>query len=147
MKVEKKNFQLNMKFLSFDCAFAICNHASYIWHDPISMIHRRHTCDMIKGKSQMSGILILFTGLKRWQILMFYTVCLRKDSDQNVTFQMDKWLILKNQNWILLTCDPFTLIVTYCYKIFFKCLKNLNFFPLSETKLACVLLITFPSHA
>ena len=31
--------------------------------------------------------------------------------DENVTFQMDKWLILKNLNWILSTCDPFLLIM------------------------------------
>ena len=38
--------------------------------------------------------------------------------DQNVAFQMDKWFILKNQNWQLPTCDSFLLIVSHIMKKF-----------------------------
>ena len=31
--------------------------------------------------------------------------CLRRGLDQNVAIKMDKWFTLKNQNWILPTCD------------------------------------------
>ena len=40
-------------------------------------------------------------------------VWLRWGLDQNVAFFMDKWFILKNQNWILLTCDSFPLKVSH----------------------------------
>ena len=33
--------------------------------------------------------------------------------NQNVAFWMDKWFILKNQNWILSTCDSFPLIMSH----------------------------------
>ena len=69
------------------------------------------------------------TGLKRWQILMFFIVFklwrmfispqldlrLRWGLDQNVAFLMDKWLMLKTQNWILPTCDSFPLIMSHIY--------------------------------
>ena len=38
------------------------------------------------------------------------------DLDQNVAFQIDKWFILKNQNWKLSTCDSFPLIVSHLRK-------------------------------
>ena len=51
---------------------------------------------------------------------------LRWDLDQNAAFKMDKWFILKNQNWKLQTCDSFPLIVSHlCIDEMFlmKCLK------------------------
>ena len=39
-------------------------------------------------------------------------VQLRWGLDHNVTFSMGKWFILKNQNWILPTCDSFPLIMS-----------------------------------
>ena len=69
------------------------------------------------------------TGLKRWQILMFFIVFklrrmfispqpdvwLRWGLDQNVAFLMDKCLMFKTQNWILPTCDSFPLIVSHMF--------------------------------
>ena len=39
-------------------------------------------------------------------------VQLRWNLNQNVAFNMDKWLKLKNHSWMLLTCDSIFLIVS-----------------------------------
>ena len=43
-------------------------------------------------------------------------VWLRWDLDKNVAFKMVNWFTLKNQNWKLLTCDSFPLIVSQIVK-------------------------------
>ena len=40
--------------------------------------------------------------------------------DQHVAFQMDKRFILKNENWILPTCDSLPLIVSHICNDFWK---------------------------
>ena len=86
----------------------------YMWHDQGEWVGCREYW-------------LWVTGLKRWQILMFFIVFklqrmfispqldirLRWGLDQNVAFVMDKWLMLKTQNWILPTCDSFPLIMSH----------------------------------
>ena len=86
----------------------------YMWHDQEEWVGCREYWFWV-------------TALKRCQILMFFIVFkfqrmiislqpdvrLRWGLDQNVAFSMDKWLILKTQNWILPTCDSFPLIVSH----------------------------------
>ena len=55
----------------------------------------------------------LFLNFKKLFISLQLDVLLRCGLDQNVAFLMDKWFILKNQNWILPTCDSFLLIVSH----------------------------------
>ena len=66
-------------------------------------------------------------GLKRWQILLFYIVfelqrifhisaarCpIEMGFSSKWNIFMDKWFILNNQNWILLTCDSFPLTMSH----------------------------------
>ena len=70
---------------------------------------------MIKGNESDVGNIDLELQAKRGDKFLFYVVFelkelnislqpdvrLRCDLDQNVTFLMDKWFMLKNQNWIL----------------------------------------------
>ena len=93
----------------------------YMWHDQGEWVGCREYWFWV-------------TGLKRWQILMFFIVFklqrmfispqpdvwLRWGLDQNVTFYKDKWLMLKTQNWILLTCDSFPLIMSHIPSLIWK---------------------------
>ena len=91
----------------------------YMWHDQGEWVGCREYSFWV-------------TGLKIWQILMFFIVFklqrmfisaqpgvrLKWGLDQNVAFWMDKWLMLKTQNWILPTCDSFPLIVSHIIHLF-----------------------------
>ena len=55
----------------------------------------------------------LFLNFTELSISLQPDVWLRWGLDQNVALLMDKWLLLKNQNWILSTCDSFPLIVSH----------------------------------
>ena len=81
-----------------------------------------------RGMSRMSGILILSYRLK--EVINFYllhcfklhriahissTSCpIEMGLDQNVAIKMDKWFILKNQNWKLQTCDSLFSSTSHC---------------------------------
>ena len=56
-------------------------------------------------------ILYIVLNFKKIVISLYLDVWLRWGLDQNVAFEMDKWLKLKTQNW-LPTCDSFPLIVS-----------------------------------
>ena len=72
-----------------------------------------------RGMSRMSGILILSYRLKEMinsyvlhcfelqRILYIFATTWSNWDGVNVAFILDKWFILKNQNWILPTCDSF----------------------------------------
>ena len=55
----------------------------------------------------------LFLNFTDLFISLQLDVWFRWGLDQNVAFWMDKWSILKNQNWILPTCDSFPLIMSH----------------------------------
>ena len=81
---------------------------------------KRRPCTASPNKSSWTILLSafgtrerrFFTQSQELIISLQVDVWLRWGLDQKVVFEMNKWFILKNQNWILPTCDSFPLIVS-----------------------------------
>ena len=56
-------------------------------------------------------------NFKEFSVSLQPDVWLRWGLDQTAAFEMDKWFILKNQNWILPTSDSFPLIMSHMHKL------------------------------
>ena len=90
---------------------------------------RENICDMIKGNVlHVTNILILSNRLKRGDQFLRFTllrnfqeaflslqpnIWLQLGLNGYVVFWMDKSILVKSQNWILLTCDSFPFIVLH----------------------------------
>ena len=96
------------------CYFTMMLEIDYIFHKMIKRIEAEDVGILIFGYrlKEVTNSYVLYIVLEPKELFISLQpdVRLRWGLDENVAFKMDNWFILKNQIWILPTCDSFPLI-------------------------------------